>query len=360
MTPRDQLDAWAADEFPHLPYVRYGTSGATLLMDALGQQTRRTIVLPAFICPELPAMAQRAGLRVVHVDMDRNTLHMHPEKLASCLRLEPEQETVLLVDHAFGYPATDIGMWRQRHPGLLIIEDCVRALGSAIDGHPVGHTGDWVLFSMYKTTVGNNHGAILLTRSPLREESAPAVPESVMQWAAGIGSLRALYQMSKRFRTDFGPAPRDAAAVTWSPWSGAPNRLALQRFAHQLEHLAIDREHREAAGREIAEALRDLQALRLVQVADRGRTSSFYLSFTVTPAARRDRLITMLHRQGLFLVWAWNVVPAFYRAFAGTFAYGSAESVFLADHVCHVPLAEYVSSGRRRRLIRALRAVTQD
>ncbi len=82
-----------------------------------------------------------------------------------------------------------------------------------------------------------------------------------------------------------------------------------------------------------------------------------YLSFIVEGEGCRDALVTTLHRKGLFLAWAWNAVPALYRAFSNAFPCGASESLFLANHVCHIPLENYVSAPRRRALIQAIRHV---
>lgn len=349
------LDSWAAAEYPDLPHIAYGRSGATLLLDALQQEGRRTIILPAFTCPELPAMAMRAGLRLLHVDVDRHTLHCNADQLTDCLAGEDHRKTVLLVDHTFGYPMTGLIKLRQAYPELLIIEDCVRALGSEIGGRPVGHHGDWVLFSMYKTTVGNDHGALLLTRTPYAIRSGPAPSLTIQQWAAGIGVLRLAHGAVKRFRPDFSPARQDEEGPFWAAMPGVPNRLSRRRFERQLTHLATDRARRSTAADEIQDGLRSIDAVQFIRQAPGSRHSSFYLSFIVGGEGRRDALVTTLHRKGLFLAWAWNAVPALYRSFANTFPYGASESLFLADHICHVPLEKYVSLNRRRALIDALR-----
>ncbi len=261
------LDSWAGATYPDLPYVMYGRSGATLLLDALRQEGRRTIILPAFTCPELPAMVMRAGLRLLHVDVDRHTLHCNADQLCICLANEDHRQTVLLVDHTFGYPMPGLITLRETCPELLIIEDCVRALGSEIGGRPVGHHGDWVLFSMYKTTVGNDHGAILLTRTPYDSPSGPAPPVTIQQWAAGVGALRLVYRAFKRFRPDFSPPMPNLETPVWEPCPGVPNLLTRQRFERQLANLETARAARSAAGEEIQNALRDVAALQFVRLA---------------------------------------------------------------------------------------------
>jgi dTDP-4-amino-4,6-dideoxygalactose transaminase len=122
-----------------------------------------------------------------------------------------------------------------------------------------------------------------------------------------------------------------------------------------LTSLLEDREQREKAGEELRHNLADLPGIELIRTKPGCRTSAFFLTFTMSEQGTRDRLVTALQRRGLPLVWAWNTVPAFYRCFAETFPYGVSGSVYLADHVCHIPLAEYVAPARRRRLIARLR-----
>jgi dTDP-4-amino-4,6-dideoxygalactose transaminase len=279
---------------------------------------------------------------------------MDSEKLRYCLAEQEAAETVLLVDHTFGYPAAAIKEWRSKYPDLLIIEDCVRALGGEIDGRPVGHHGDWVLFSLYKTTVGNDHGAVLLTRSPYAIRSGPAPGATLRQWASGLKPSRILYEAFKRLRCEFVEGRRDLEAPEWTEWSGTPNSLCQKRFENQLAHLKESREGRLRASHEIQSALQDEEMVELIQLEPGCRPSAFFLSFTVSAGVHRKTLVKTMHRKGFFLVWAWNIVPAFYACFSQSFPCGFAESVFLADRACHIPLGQYVVSRHRSRLIDCL------
>jgi dTDP-4-amino-4,6-dideoxygalactose transaminase len=352
---RRALRSWAAAEYGEIPYIYFGASGAALLFDALCQEGRRTIVLPAFICPTVSAMALKTGMRLVHVDVDRTTLHPDPGMLSQCMNGLDPSKTVLLLDHAFGYPVPAMGQWRQRYPGLLIVEDCVRALGAQTHGESVGHEGDWVLFSLYKNTLGNDHGAVLMTRTPYAIRGGPAPPATCWQWASGIGPLRLVYDALKRFRPEFMEERREMEAPSWSPAIGVPSRLCQLRFEKQLATLEDDQSKRCLAADAIQEALREVDSLQFVRRKPGCRAAAFFLSFTVAKGVRRDAILETLHRQGVFLIRAWSVVPAFYRCFATTFPHGATESVFLADHVCHIPLWRYLTTRRQRRLVRQLR-----
>jgi dTDP-4-amino-4,6-dideoxygalactose transaminase len=311
-------------------------------------------MLPAFICPELSAMARHAGFGIQHVDVDRDTLHMNLDALTGILDQLPARDAVVLVDHAFGYVDPRIGQLRRRYPDVLIIEDCVRALGAVAHGRPVGEVGDWVLLSMYKVTEANQHGAILLTRSPTAAVPGPPTRSTVRERAAGFAMLRSLHAVAKRFGPSVG-TPADGSAPMWAPLVGQPSALAVRRFERQIERLDVERQHRQAAADEIRGALAGLEAIKFIERAPGCQPAEFYLSFTVQADGERDRLVQRLQRRGLFLAWAWNQTPASYRVFQGTFSRGVEQTRYLAGHVCHIPLQDFRGARSRHRLIKALR-----
>ena len=300
-------------------------------------------------------MALCAGLQVLHIDADRRTLHMKPDHVMDCLARHDPARTALLVDHSFGLPDPNIGRYRQRCPTLLVIEDCVRALGGEVAGAAVGQAGHWSLFSMYKTTPGNLDGAVLLTRNPWPPPSWPRARPTFRHWASGMSPLRWVHARTKRFRPDFAATARDLTRPNWMPIHGAPSRLTRRRYAHQLASLTADHLRRAEADHEIRAGLAGLAGLEVVAPLAGCRSAAFFVTFIVRAPGGRDRLVLSLLRQGFPVVWAWNTVPAFYSVLASTFPYGCAESEYLADHICHFPLVDYLTPARRKSLITKVR-----
>lgn len=326
-----------------------------MLFEALAQSRCHTVILPGFICPSLSAAVIRAGKRVVHVDVDRDTLMMKPERLEQCLTEHGEDETALLIDHSFGYPCVEIRELRERHPRLLLIEDCVRALGATIDGKPVGRLGDWVLFSLYKTIPGNDNGALLLTRSPCEIRTGPVPRTTLRERLSTFGPARWFYERLRRRHPDYPNGPCQRESMPWEPHFGAPNRLTMKRFAHEVSRLAENVARRREASREIQEALQNVAGLRFIRPGANGQTAGYFLSFHLAEDGLRHRLLTELHRRGNFLVYAWNMPPSSFRCFAETFPFGSSESDYLAERVCHIPVIRYLRPSSRERLIRNIR-----
>jgi dTDP-4-amino-4,6-dideoxygalactose transaminase len=326
-----------------------------MLMEALSQSARSTVILPAFICPSVSTAALRAGKKVVHLDVDRDTLLMNRHQLRQCLAEHPDEDTLLLLDHSFGYPCPAISEIRSAHPRLLLIEDCVRALGSTVEGKPVGRSGDWVLLSLYKTVPGNDHGAVLLTRSPCEVRSGPVPRTTLRELLATFGPARWVYERIRRRRPNYPNGPREREEVAWDPPIGRPNPLTLRRFGREVDRLGANVARRRQAAREVQEALADVSAVRFIRTEPDCQTSGYFLSFVVADGGFRSRLLTELHRKGFFLLYAWDTLPASFRCFRDTFPFGCPESTSLSECICHVPVVQYLEGSRRGRLIDNLR-----
>jgi hypothetical protein len=128
--------------------------------------------------------------------------------------------------------------------------------------------------------------------------------------------------------------------------SRAVKRVFGNPVAEVLVFLHAAGESGGRVGDDIRQALADVQAIQFIQNAEDCQTSAWFLSFTVS--SDRDGIVTALHRQGLYLVWAWNTVPDFYRLFEGTFPFGSEGSRHLAHAVCHVGVVPRAAEIQRR------------
>ncbi len=348
-----KLGDWLRATFPGFQY-HVGLSGSTMLSDAIRLEPRQTVVLPAFICCDLSAMAKAVGKRVVHLDVDCRTMHIDPDQLEHCLSSEDPLDTILLIDHTFGNPFPLLDAVRQKYPGLLIVEDAVRALGARIADEPVGRHSDWLLLSMYKTVPGSQNGAVLLTRNPMTLNTGPAAATTLRERTATMDVCRWPYEFFKRLSPRYPPPRLDRDRPHWSPVYGVPSDLCLQRFLAEATNLKRNLPARIAIHNNLIEHLSAFRALRIVKIADDCSPGADFLSFVVC-VAPRDGLLAHLHRKGLFLLRTWDMVPAFYRSFSGTFPFGSASSEFLARHIAHIQLCQFESNIKRDRLVRAIR-----
>lgn len=335
-------------------HIHAGLSGSTLLYEALRLQGRRTVVLPAFVCPDLPAAAAAAGTRVVLIDADRRSMHLDSGRLDDYLRSTDPADTILLFDHTFGNPFPFAASIRRRYPTLLIVEDAVRALGAQVAGEPIGCHSDWLLLSMYKTVPGSANGAVLLTRDPMELSCGSVVSASLREWVARNAACRWAYEWLKRRNSDYPPPRLVHDKPHWSPKRGLPSTLCTRRFVAELTDLEERRMGRQAVLDELRERFTSTPGFQAIDVPPECSPAAYFLSVLVESKSR-DHLLAHLHRQGLFLLRTWDMVPSFYRSLDGAFPFGSAGSEYLARHILHIPIDPFGRRSRRDRLLRAVR-----
>jgi perosamine synthetase len=105
------------------------------------------------------------GARPVYVDCSPDTFNMD---LAQAEKKITSRTKVLLVQHTFGIPADiDMVLALSRRHGLVVIEDCVHALGARYDGKMVGCFGKAAFFSTEETkTISTTMGGVVVTDDP--------------------------------------------------------------------------------------------------------------------------------------------------------------------------------------------------
>jgi dTDP-4-amino-4,6-dideoxygalactose transaminase len=165
------------------------------------------------------------------------------------------------------------------------------------------------------------------------------------------------YDLAKRRLPDFGRTRRKYTAAAWAPNIGVPNELCLRRFERSLKHFEEQLGMQRIAAAALQVALGGLRGLSFIESAVGSQSAAHFLSFTVAPEIDRNRLLSDLHRRGLFLLRTWDSVPAFASNFSDVFPYGSEGSVFLADHIAHIPMIRFLAPAKRERLVQALRGV---
>jgi dTDP-4-amino-4,6-dideoxygalactose transaminase len=348
------IEGWLREHFPRQPHIYFGLSGATLLSEALQSENRKVVVLSAFLCPSLSLMAQRAGKRTIHVDADPHTLLPDQGQLELCLSRQDPRDTVLLMDHSFGFPFSDLMGIRRRFPDLLVIEDCARALGAQIGGAFPGEYADWVLLSMYKTVRGSQNGGVLLTKNPVEMRNGGRASATLRERAATVPAFRLVYDFLKRARPEFAPRRGGLPAPEWTPAYGLPSEVCMGRFAEELRDFGLRAALRHAIADELSGSVSEIPGIESIRAAPGCRPAGQFVSFRMTSREARDSTLTRLHKRGLFLSRTWDLLPAHYGCFAGTFPWGNAGSRQLGETVAHIPVNLFLSGKARRTVMRTL------
>lgn len=136
------LDPLPLPGLPSCLPIAAGRLGIVLALQALGLQPGARIGVPLYCCPVvLKAIVSRRCI-ARFIDVDSHTLCLSPSDLKA-KRLDLD---AVLAVHMFGN-VCDVRLLRDLAPGKPIIEDCAQAIGSRLDGRPVGSFGDVAVFS---------------------------------------------------------------------------------------------------------------------------------------------------------------------------------------------------------------------
>jgi dTDP-4-amino-4,6-dideoxygalactose transaminase len=215
------------------------------------------------------------GATPVYVDCRLDSYNLDLEQAAA--RITPRTRAIVL-QHTFGIPVdmAPAAELAARH-GLLVIEDCVHALGARYAGRPVGSFGVAAFFSTEETkTISSTMGGMVVTddaklAARLRRFQADCRPPTRSLTARYVAKLaiyhllsqprlhrssRALYERLGR-RNPL-PKPTSAAEMQGRKPDGYERRLSNAQAAlalRQLRRLPSNLEHRRASARSYASAL---------------------------------------------------------------------------------------------------------
>ncbi|MCX5696962.1 MAG: DegT/DnrJ/EryC1/StrS family aminotransferase [Candidatus Omnitrophica bacterium] len=126
-----------------------GTAAFYIILQALKDiSSRKTVIIPSFICPLVPLAIKRAGLEVEVCDINDHDFNFETSSLEK-ICAENKNILAVLPVHLAGIPA-DIKTVKKitQNKDIFIIEDCAQSLGAMYDGEITGTLGDFSFFSL--------------------------------------------------------------------------------------------------------------------------------------------------------------------------------------------------------------------
>jgi len=139
-------------DYLNAPYAKVtysGTAAFYIILEALkGLSSKKTVIIPSFICPLLPLAIHRAGLRVTVCDINKDNFNFDSRKLQA-LCLNNDDILAIVAVHLGGIPV-DFDEIKQitGNEEIFIIEDCAQSLGAEYKDKKVGTLGDFSFFSL--------------------------------------------------------------------------------------------------------------------------------------------------------------------------------------------------------------------
>lgn len=126
-----------------------GSAAFYLILETIKKiSNRKTVIIPAFICPLIPLAIKRAGLQVKVCDTYAHNFDFDVNKLKSICKGNNDILAILAV-HLGGLPI-DLDALREitQTQNIFIIEDCAQSLGAQYHHKKTGTLGDFSFFSL--------------------------------------------------------------------------------------------------------------------------------------------------------------------------------------------------------------------
>ena len=134
------------------PYARVtysGTAAFYFILESLKELSdKKTVIIPAFVCPLVPLAINKAGLKIKVCDTKKDSFDYDGDQLENLCRDNPDILAVVAV-HLGGIPVDldRISKIAQEN-NIFIIEDCAQSLGAEYKNHKIGTYGDFAFFSL--------------------------------------------------------------------------------------------------------------------------------------------------------------------------------------------------------------------
>ncbi len=135
-----------------------GTAALHLALLALGVKKGDEVIVSTYACSALLNAVFYTGAAPRLADIDETTLGISKRTIKPLVN---RRTAAIIVNHAFGFPAA---IQEARSLGIPVVEDCAQALGSSVNGEPLGGFGDLAVCSFYATKmITTGYGGMVLT-----------------------------------------------------------------------------------------------------------------------------------------------------------------------------------------------------
>jgi perosamine synthetase len=147
-------------------YLTYNARGALYqLLQAIPENQGSVVLLPAFHCTALVEPVAHSRFRAAFYRI-KPDLSIDYDDLRS---KATSNVAVIVAIHFFGFPADLSPLLELRQQlGCYLLEDCAHSFLTVDGGRPIGHRGDFSIFSFYKTVPSLFGGALRINHKPFQ------------------------------------------------------------------------------------------------------------------------------------------------------------------------------------------------
>lgn len=173
-----------------------GTAAFYLILEAIKKiSNKKTVIIPAFVCPLIPLAIKRAGLKIQVCDTNAFNFDFDINMLKGICRSNDDILAILAV-HLGGLPL-DFGALKElaQIQNSFIIEDCAQSLGAQYHNRKTGSLGEFSFFSLCRGKgLSIYEGGIAVANRPehtriLKETAAEIINQNIPSECLKIAEL---------------------------------------------------------------------------------------------------------------------------------------------------------------------------
>ncbi len=340
----------------------FGRSALALALEALAVRGGDVLV-PNFICRQVPEAVRRVGGRPVFYPVARDLTVSPAEFEAACT----SATRAAVVAHYFGRLLPEIRQASEicRKAGVVLIEDCALALEASAEGRRAGTFGDAAVFSFTKSgwcygggIVSSNSPELLARMRALRESNFERCSSLSFRYgllrrvdfAANRPALSRMAERAGRWLERLSGLG-DGNFYDAGRFDAALPGFAARQARRVLASLDAVTARRHAILRQLTEALGDAGPILLRPEPEAGDAASFLL--VQCPSGRAERWVERAAQDGVTLRRCW---PAYQELSADQ----EGENVrWLAEHLLLLEIHPRLRKDELERVGRALSGLSR-
>jgi len=357
-----------------------GTSAFYLILETLKElSSRKTVVIPSYVCPLVPLAIKRAGLKVEVCDIYKDDFSFAHASLQDMCKTNDDILAIVPV-HLAGMPV-DFEAVEQvaRKHGIFIVEDCAQALGSEYKGRQVGTLGDFAFYSLCRGKgLTIYEGGVAVTAKEEYARFMEAKARKLIKGSFLSESLKVaeLLGYSIVYRPQLFWFAYQLPQIFWRA-SGRELKARIEDFAEdfpvhrvssirqKIGHAAFGRLEKEinkqrARANFYMDKLKDLSGIRIIRESRDSRANYPYLTVLFTDLSKRNAVLEALEGSGMGVsqIYTYSITEYPYlRGFLPRKAFPNAR--YVAEHSLTLSTSAFIEEEDMRRICDDIINLTQ-
>lgn len=296
-----------------------GTAAFYLILEAIKKiSSKKTVIIPAFICPLIPLAIKRAGLNIKVCDTNAFNFDFDIAKLKNICKDDPDILAILAV-HLGGIPI-DFDALKEiaQKQNAFIVEDCAQSLGAQYHGKKTGTLGEFSFFSLCrgKGLTIYEGGIAVANRAEharfLKETAAEIMDQDIFSEFLKIAELfaysifyqPALFWFAFKLPQIFWQLLNNPIRAMGEYFEPAFPTHRVSAFREYIGHLNFASLEEKIDGQRekvqvYLKGLKDISGVKAIIEAKEARASYPYLSLLFENAERRNTVLNKLKDSGL-------------------------------------------------------------